>query len=35
MEGMHGHMEIDIWKVGFPLMHGHWRWDGYHIEIER
>ena len=35
MEGVHGHIEIDIWKVGFPWMHGHWRWDGYHIKIER
>ena len=23
MEGVHGHIEIDIWKVGFPWMHGH------------
>ena len=22
MEGVHGHIEIDIWKVGFPWMHG-------------
>ena len=22
MEGMHGHIEIDIWKMGFPWMHG-------------
>uniref|UniRef100_F6I1J1 Uncharacterized protein n=1 Tax=Vitis vinifera TaxID=29760 RepID=F6I1J1_VITVI len=32
MEGVHG---IDIWNVGFPWMHDHWRWNGYHIEIGR
>ena len=32
MEGAHG---IDIWNVGFPWMHDHWRWNGYHIEIGR
>ena len=27
MEGVHGHNEIDIWKMGFPWMHGHCRMD--------
>ena len=32
MEGVHG---IDIWNMGFPWIHDHWRWNGYHIEIGR
>ena len=35
MEGVHGHIEIDIWNVGFHWMHNHWRWNRYHIEIGR
>ena len=23
MEGVHDHIEIDIWNVGFPWMHDH------------
>ena len=35
MEGVHDHIEIDIWNVGFPWMHDHWRWNGNHIDIGR